>query len=365
MANTEKMTDVKKGDPNFNIIVRERDGLVFRNVREMPVLLTGFPFMNENDNYNRIPNRIAPALPEQLQWVAPQPSGGMIHFKTNARRLSLEVELLRNEISGQCPQNLLSGFDVYIDTGDGLRFERNLNADGNPMSFIADLPYDMPEGVKEIKIYTPLQNPIKDIFLGLEKEAEIYEPTPFAVDKPLLFYGSSITCGFCASRPGMTYPAQITRALNAELINFGFGGGACGEFEIAEAIASLDLSCVVIDYDCNAPTPEFLWETHEAFFKTIRKARPDLPIVIVSGPFYWKHPEFNEDRLKAIEATYLNARAAGDKNVAFIDGGKMFPDETWGDCTTDCLHPNDLGFMYMRQAIEPVVHFMLKKGVNK
>lgn len=361
MANTEKTTVTKKGDPNFNIITRERDGLVFRNVREMPVLLTGFPFMDENDDYNRIPNRIMSALPEQLQWVAVQPSGGMIHFKTNAKRLSLEVELLRNEISGQCPQNLLSGFDVYIDAGNGLRFERNLNVEGNPTNFTADLPYDMPDGVKEIKIYTPLQNPIKNIFLGLEKDAEVYDPTPFSVEKPILFYGSSITCGFCASRPGMTYPAQITRALNAELINFGFGGGARGEKEIAEAIASLDLSCFIMDYDCNAPTPEFLWETHYPFFEVIRKARPDLPIIIVSAPFYWKHPEFNEDRKKAIEATYLKALEAGDTNMAFIDGGKMFPYEIWADCTTDCLHPNDLGFMYMRNAIEPVVRFMLNK----
>ena len=357
-------TNAKKGDPNFNIITTSKEGMVFKNVLDIPeILITGYPFMEENNNWHRLPNRIMPALPEQLQWVAAQPSGGMLHFRTDSRQFSIKVELERNEVSGQCSQNSLSGFDVYVNSGNGngYEFRQNLNVDGNPMEYTADLAGDLPGGVCELKLYAPLQNPVGNVYIGIDEGASIYAPTPFDVSKPVLFYGSSITCGFCCSRPGLSYPAQITRALNAEMINFGFGGGALGEKEVAEAIASLDMSCFVYDYDCNAPTPEFLWDTHENFFRIIREAQPDLPIIIVSGVFYWKNDEFNEKRREAIEATYLHATAAGDKNVAFIDGGKLFPQDSWFDCTTDCLHPNDLGFMYMRNAIEPVVRHMLLK----
>jgi len=209
--------------------------------------------------------------------------------------------------------------------------------------------------VTEWTLYTPLQNVLQQVEIGLPKDATLAAPLPFDVPRPIAFYGSSITCGFCASRPGLTYPAQICRALNAELINFGFGGAAQGEPVIAETIASLDLSCLVIDYDHNSPDADHLRATHAPFFNLIRQRRPELPILLVSSPNYHKAPEHFEPRRQVIVDTYEAARKNGDRHVRFVDGRTYFTSNEWADMTIDCLHPNDAGFARMAAVILPVI----------
>ena len=123
---------------------------------------------------------------------------------------------------------------------------------------------------------------------------------------------------------------------------------------MAEAIASLDLSCFVFDYDHNAPTPEYLQETHETFFKIIRHAQPELPVVFVSRPDFYGTPSDNQRR-EIIRQTYQHAIADGDQNVYFIDGERLFGDFERDGCTVDRCHPNDVGFLRMADVIYPVI----------
>ncbi len=329
----------------------------YYEIENAPFEINGFPFRLENNNFNRLPERIMNVLPEQLRWVAPQPSGGVIRFRSDSKKLSLDVELTRNETSRTCSQALLSGFDVYVDliNGKGFQFAYNLCPENNPINFVIDMPWYLPEGLKEFKIYTPLQNPIKSLKIGLEKSAKVESPTSYSIQKPVLFYGSSITCGFSASRPGLTYPARITRELNLELINFGFGGAAKGELEVARSIAELELSCFVMDYDFNAPSVEHLQNTHFAFYEEIRSSRPDLPIILVSAPYYYKDVDGFTKRREVIEDTFKRGIDSGDQNLTFIDGGKFFSEIEWADFTVDLLHPNDMGFARMAELILPYV----------
>ena len=98
----------------------------------------------------------------------------------------------------------------------------------------------------------------------------------------MVFYGHSITQGACATRPGNAYPSILSRKYGFDFINLGFSGSAKGEDAMAEYIASLDMGAFVYDYDHNAPNAEQLLKTHEKMFKTIRKAHPSMPIVIMS-----------------------------------------------------------------------------------
>ncbi len=326
----------------------ETKALVFHNPDEAPFLLTGFPWRAENGNFNRILERLMPGLPQQLSWVAPQPSGGTIRFRTNSHRLALRVELTRTETHRFNTQNLMSGFDVYVDDGEGLRYVTNLLEDGNPAAYTAELPAFADDRMRHFVLYTPLQNPIASVAVGLEEGAEVLPPPAFALEHPILFYGSSITCGFSASRPGLTYPAQVARRLNAGFINLGFGGGARGELEIARAIASLELSCFVMDYDFNSPDAAHLGRTHKPFFDVVRAAQPELPIVLISAPYHWKNPDEFAERRAVVEDTWRQAVAAGDRHVWFLDGSQFFGREPdWADYTVDALHPNDRGFQRM------------------
>ena len=123
---------------------------------------------------------------------------------------------------------------------------------------------------------------------------------------------------------------------------------------MAEAIASLDMAAFVLDYDHNAMTPEHLQNTHEFFFKTIREANPDLPIVMVSKPDIKGHEE-DFKRREIIRQTWKNAIDAGDSNVYFVDGETLFTDSERDICTVDGCHPNDIGFLRMADGIYPIV----------
>jgi hypothetical protein len=129
------------------------------------------------------------------------------------------------------------------------------------------------------------------------------------------------------------------------------------------------MSVLVMDYDSNAPTPQHLWNTHYAFYKTVRDANPDLPIVMISHPSALHAvnytlkvgPEWGSfaDRRAAIHATYDRAVAAGDKNVYFIDGREIFAGDDWDACTVDGTHPNDFGFQRFAKYLEPLLRSIL------
>ena len=122
---------------------------------------------------------------------------------------------------------------------------------------------------------------------------------------------------------------------------------------MAEFIGSIDASLLIMEYDHNALTPEFLRQTHYPFYETIRRLRPDMPIIMVSKhdyyicSYYVKTQKENVERRKIVIESYEKARAAGDGNVYFIDGRDLLKGECREDCTVDGVHPNDLGFFRM------------------
>ena len=67
----------------------------------------------------------------------------------------------------------------------------------------------------------------------MDEGAVIKPARPFALSKPVVFYGTSITQGGCASRPGMSYTAIVGRKLNLDFVNQGFSGNGLGEPEVA------------------------------------------------------------------------------------------------------------------------------------
>jgi lysophospholipase L1-like esterase len=134
-----------------------------------------------------------------------------------------------------------------------------------------------------------------------------------------------------------------------------------GELEVARCIASRDISCFVMDYDYNSPSAETLKATHEAFFREIRAAKPELPVVFVTHPYYSDPTEKDLARVAVVKETYENALANGDKNVYFVDSSAFFSDEMRDLYAVDYLHPNDLGQFSMAKTIYPTV----KKAITK
>lgn len=343
------MADFSKIDKNFAIKSDiSRPGLTFYDEKNEKFKLYGI--FNENGSFRRIPEKVAKSVSMGVHALHAHAAGGRIRFVTDSPYIAISAKMGNITKMSHFPLTGSAGFDLYSN-------------DQYMMTFIP--PYDIEDGydsiydfsdsaLREITINFPLYSDVNALFIGLHNDAQILPATDYTNEKPVVFYGSSITQGGCASRPGNSYQAILSRLLNIDYINLGFSGNAMAEAEIAEYISTLDMSAFVYDYDYNAPTTEHLDATHEAMFLKIREKQPDLPILMLSRPkFHLTDDE--KKRIEIIKTTYDNAIARGDKNVYFMPGNELIMSDMIEVATVDNCHPNDSGFLSMALRIKPLL----------
>ena len=178
----------------------------------------------------------------------------------------------------------------------------------------------------------------------------------FAAAKPVVFYGTSITQGGCASRSGMSYQAILGRHLNLDFVNLGFSGNGKGEPEVAKVVAGIDASAFVLDFAQNNGTVESLSAVYQPFVEAVRERHADTPIVLIT-PIYaageaWsaKSAAVKDGMRELIRKVAAQRIAAGDKNIQIIEGTDLIgPSRV--DGFVDGVHPNDLGFQWMADGI--------------
>lgn len=346
---------IEKIDKNF--IVKSASGieLEYHSPKNPPMVVEGLQWFEQDKEYTRIPKKLRENLNDGIKVLADHTSGGCVRFRTNSKIVAIKAKVADDSTMNHMTRVGSAGFDIYVNNEFrcmAVSGDKSVNIDVVPCD-----PFEDCE--KDITINFPLYNGVDELYIGLEIGSSLSAPTPHKIDKPVVFYGSSITQGGCASRPGNSYTTMIGRWLDVPVLNMGFSGNAKGEPEIAELLASLDMSCFVLDYDHNAPNPEHLQATHEPLFKTLRKAHPNLPIIMISRAIECDMPNTIKRR-EIIYNTYKNALENGDKNVYFLNGKEIYTDEDRDACTVDCCHPNDLGFYRMGKAICPLVEKALK-----
>jgi len=208
----------------------------------------------------------------------------------------------------------------------------------------------------------------EEVLLGLEPGAAIEPPPPFEDDRKVVVYGTSITQGGCAARPGMSYTNILSRWLNLEFINLGFSGNGRGDPEVAHLMAEIENpGCFVLDYEANAA--ESLYDTLEPFIGILRQAHARTPALVVSRiPF--ARDRFSDDALRGRQErrefqqdVVDRLRKAGDEAI-FFKGGEDLLYGAWEECTVDGTHPTDLGFLRMAEGLEPVLRELLFGAVS-
>ena len=333
-------------------VIDERD-VAFYDIKEAPIRLCGAWY--EGGRYVRVPGAVAKTVSEGIARTHCTTAGARIRFKTNSEVIYVKAVYEWYNLISVNPHTLTVGFDLYTDGKYEATFRPDAAFTGGTQIYRATM-----EGAKEreITIYMPTHCCLNEVFVGIDAGAFISHASDYKHEKPIVFYGSSITHGSSASRPGMSYVSQLCRMLEANYHNIGFGGLAKGEGAMAEYIASLDMSVFVFDYDHNTPSNEHLLATHEPFFKIIREKHPDLPVVMISRPTDSCGAKDTKVRFDIIKRTYDNAVASGDKNVYLINGLEFFG-EAAKEFTVDKTHPTDLGFYLMAQRIFKVIKPLL------
>lgn len=349
-----KLADIDKA---FKVETKiEKEGLKFFSPEEEPFKIYGV--YRDNDRYRRLPEDVAKATSEGVHRLHANTAGGRVRFITDSPYVAINVKVDNAEPFDHFAYTGIAGLDLYVKQEDGDIYTKTFRPPHFGVSEYESIMDFEKKAMREITINMPLYADIKELFIGLDENSVIKAPTPYKIEKPVVYYGSSITQGGCASRPGMAYEAIISRALDVNHINLGFSGSAKGEQPIVDYIKNLDMSVFVMDYDHNAPSIEHLEETHEKMFKEIRKVQPDLPIVMLTRPKYYL-TDIEQKRLEIVKKTYDNAISAGDKNVYFIPGNTLIPAKIGSECTVDTCHPTDLGFFSMAQRIIPVLKEIL------
>lgn len=350
-------------DKNFVPATIGERKLIFLDIRNRPFEISGLGWFDEEREYCRLPVNRLSETNEGVQALAWHTAGAVLRFRSNSRLLAIRYELRNPDDMPHMPRTGVSGFDLYRGVGKSKVFVKTTIPEARKTDIEALLVENADGEMTEWTLNFPLYNGVKKVQIGMDPESRIEPPTPYAVQSPIGFYGSSITQGGCASRPGNAYTHIMTRWLDANMLNFGFSGSARAEPVMAEMMCSRDMSVFVYDYDHNAPTTEYLRETHETFYKLIRQYRPELPIVMVARPNFDKNDPVCCERRDIVRKTYDNAVANGDKRVYYVENETLFGMRDRDACTVDGCHPNDLGFMRMAEGIYPAVRQALIDSV--
>lgn len=337
------MESIAKIDPNFNVSEAfGREDVLLRSCREEPFSVHGL--LDDGTHFFRVPHEVTSTVSEGVGYLAKHTAGGRVRFRTDSPFVAIRViskglgRMAHFAFAGS------GGVDMYADGVYVKTFIPPL--DKSNYSGIFDFGK---RRMREILLELPLYSLLTDLEIGLAPDAVTEAPTPYRNPVPAVFYGSSITQGGCASRPGSCYQAILSRRFDLDYVNLGFSGNAKGEPTMADYIAGLTMSMFFLDYDYNAPSLEHLAATHEPFFLRVREAHPTTPIIIMSRPKAIRSAE-EEARLSVIRRTYENALARGDKNVYFVDGDALTA-VCGNEGTVDNCHPTDLGFFSMAQAL--------------
>lgn len=324
------------------------------------LVVNGLAWFGENDGEIwRLPKRMKDVVRDEVWELALCPSGGRIRFKSDTTALSMRLEYGDLGDSRNICKIGRLGFDVYADGA----YWKPIWPDG-PGKCELSLFAGAPKKSRELTIHMPPYFSPKILAVGLDKGAKISAPAPFALEKPVVYYGTSVTQGGCASHPGNIYQAMLGRITNTDYVVLGFSGNGLGEPEMARAVAEVDAACYVCDFAQNNPTAESLRENYGPFLATIRAAHPETPIVCIT-PIYSNH-EAHTDHWRAINPAYrqvirdaVAARiSSGDKRIILVEG-EMLISQKDTDAFVDGIHPNDIGFKYMAERLAPALRTAL------
>ena len=305
-------------------------------------------------------------LPDSLQNISRKPlwdlgrnsAGLAVRFRSNSTSISAKWEVRNNMSMNHMTPTGIKGLDLYCLQDGKWIFAGSGRPQGkvNKATIVSNM---LPEE-REYLLYLSLYDGVTSLSIGVDSLAEITQP---AVDlpqreKPVVFYGTSILQGGCASRPGMAHTNILERWLNRECINLGFSGNALLDLEIADVIAGVDASMFVLDFVPNA-TVEQMKERADKFYTIIRSKHPDTPVLFVEDPLF-THSPFDtriakevKDKNETLNAFFRSLKQRGEKNIYFLSSRDIIGHD--GEATVDGIHFTDLGFMRYAEILYPIL----------
>lgn len=340
------------------------DTLVFRSALELRI--EGRGFQDTLLPYDRFPARAQGKVPSAVWSLSRNSAGIAVRFVTDAPEIWAKWNLASEKLALPHMAGVgVSGLDLYARDPRGHWRWVGIGKP-NAQSNVEKLTSVGFEGARrEYMLYLPLYNGTVSLEIGVPKGYAV-EPGPARPAdraKPIVFYGTSITHGASANRPGMCHPAIIGRRLDRPVINLGFSGNGKMDASVGQLLAELDPVVYVIDC-CPNMDDKLITERTEPLVRQLRAARPHTPILLVEDRNYaddWVNPvkaRKNADNHVALKAAYDRLLAAGVTGLSYLSAGELLGDDD--EATADSSHPSDLGFWRQAAAFERILRTIIK-----
>lgn len=329
---------------------------------ELPI--EGKAWTDTRNPFDRLPAKAESVVRPAVWNFSHDSSGIRFRFVTDAGSFRVRWSLRKPDRFAlpHMPATGVSGVDVYVRDAGKWRWL----AVGRPENLVVNeriLVQGLERERREFLLYLPLYNGVNKIEVGLPGGAT-FEPAPTRNSSrpPIVFYGTSVTQGGCASRPGMAYPSVLGRALDWPIVNLGFSGNGKTEPEVAQLLAELAPAAYVLDSLGNLDVAQ-TGERVAPFVSTLRHRHPSVPIVLVEGLNYADtamipaRRKLVTDRNTILRKLYERLRKGGDENIHYISSAQLLGGD--GEDTVDGTHPTDLGFWRIAQGMEPILRDVL------
>jgi hypothetical protein len=303
--------------------------------------------------FDRLPAKAEKLVRPEVWGLSHHSAGLAVRFVTDAKVLSARWTLTNKRLEmPHMPATGVSGLDLYVKAPDG-KYRWVANGRPTQVTNTAKLVEGLDGQAREYLLYLPLYNGVESVEIGLPEKATLKKAAPRPEDRrrPLVFYGTSITQGGCASRPGMVHTAILGRRFERPVINLGFSGNGKMEPEIARLLGEIDAEVYVLDCLPNLTAKE-VKERTVPFIKILREARPKTPILLVEDRSYTNghlltgQAERNKANRAALKEAFESLTKEGVPGLSYLRGDLLLGDDS--EATVDGSHPTDLGFV--RQA---------------
>ncbi len=337
--------------------------VIYHDAKKFP--LYGTAVKHDSVFFTRLPDSLKNIVRKELYNLGQNTAGMFIRFSSNAKKMKVKWNSTFNlEMNHMAPSGI-RGFDIYTLTdGDKWEFVSPARPVVNKKNSTATVFSNNKPGMREYIMFFPLYDGVDSLYIGVDSSAVIEGPKVDLPkrEKPVVVYGTSITQGACASRPGMCHTNMLVRDLNREVYNLGFSGNGRLDLEVAEVMSSVDAGLYVIDCLPNNKV-DALKQNIDPFFQYLRERRPSVPVLFVESPMFpgymfdMNEEETLKEKNAALREYYEKLKKQGVKDIYYFESKNILTEDRQG--TVDGYHFTDLGFYRFEKNLLPVIKTIL------
>lgn len=335
------------------------DGVKWQDAQALGLRGIGWRTEHREQPFDRFPSFLRTKISPRLWELSTWPAGVHVDLRCAAKNLFVRWTLdMKADRSIEAYQAACarSGLDGYGRNADGAwrwigsqECWKEPVCDGRLNRLVLD------GADREYRIYLPLMRRVLKMEIGAREPIRPGGPKD---DQPIAYYGTSIVHGAVVSRPGMTHAAQLSRALNRDVLNLGVCGRAWCETDLAHALGQLAPALYLVDVLPNNDVEQIL-QRLPPFLQILRQARPNIPILLLGDRAFGDDAYIPERKQLFLAKNTALKDTVDDLQRGGMTGLHLAFHPSWfgedGEGSTDGSHPNDLGATRMAAALAPVV----------